>query len=61
VLELLDPIPPGWPRDRLMAELERRIETATGALLREGISGLEIRAKIPSLCRDAPTEQPRNS
>jgi 1-acyl-sn-glycerol-3-phosphate acyltransferase len=35
VLEFLDPIPPGWPRRRVMAELERRIETATAALLRE--------------------------
>jgi 1-acyl-sn-glycerol-3-phosphate acyltransferase len=35
VLEFLDPIPPGWPRPRLMAELERRIETATSALLHE--------------------------
>src|SRR5271165_3118573 len=36
VLEFLDPIPPGRPRRRLMAELEQRIETATAALLREG-------------------------
>jgi 1-acyl-sn-glycerol-3-phosphate acyltransferase len=35
VLEFLDPIPPGWPRRRVMAELERRIETATAALRRE--------------------------
>jgi len=35
VLEFLDPIPPGWPRRRIMAELEQRIETATAALLRE--------------------------
>ena len=35
VLEFLDPIPPGRTRPRLMAELERRIETATAALLRE--------------------------
>jgi 1-acyl-sn-glycerol-3-phosphate acyltransferase len=34
-LEFLDPIPAGWPRPRLMAELERRIETATGQLERE--------------------------
>jgi 1-acyl-sn-glycerol-3-phosphate acyltransferase len=33
-LEFLEPIPPGWPRDRLMAELERRIETATAELER---------------------------
>lgn len=35
-LEFLDPIPPGRPRRRLMAELEQRIETATAALEREG-------------------------
>jgi 1-acyl-sn-glycerol-3-phosphate acyltransferase len=35
VLEFLDPIPAGWPRRRVMAELEQRIETATAALLRE--------------------------
>lgn len=32
VLEFLDPIPAGWPRRRLMAELEERIEAATAAL-----------------------------
>ena len=37
ILEFLDPIPPGRTRPRVMAELERRIETATAALLREGI------------------------
>ncbi len=36
VLEFLEPIPTGRTRPRLMAELERRIETATAALLREG-------------------------
>ena len=36
ILEFLDPIPRGRTRPRLMAELERRIETATAALLREG-------------------------
>ena len=36
ILEFLEPIPPGRTRPRLMAELERRIETATAALLREG-------------------------
>jgi len=35
VIEFLEPIPPGWPRRRLMAELEQRIETATAALLCE--------------------------
>jgi 1-acyl-sn-glycerol-3-phosphate acyltransferase len=36
VLEFLEPIPPGRTRPRVMAELERRVETATAALLREG-------------------------
>jgi 1-acyl-sn-glycerol-3-phosphate acyltransferase len=35
ILEFLEPIPPGWPRRQVMAELEQRIETATAALLRE--------------------------
>jgi 1-acyl-sn-glycerol-3-phosphate acyltransferase len=35
LLEFLEPIPPGWPRRRLMAELERRVETATAALENE--------------------------
>lgn len=35
ILEFLDPIPPGWPRAQLMAELKQRIETATDALVRE--------------------------
>jgi 1-acyl-sn-glycerol-3-phosphate acyltransferase len=36
IIEFLEPIPPGWPRARLMAELEQRIETATAALASEG-------------------------
>jgi 1-acyl-sn-glycerol-3-phosphate acyltransferase len=36
VLEFLEPIPPGRTRPRVMAELERRVESATAALLREG-------------------------
>jgi 1-acyl-sn-glycerol-3-phosphate acyltransferase len=35
VLEFLEPIPPGRPRRRVMAELEERVEAATAALLRE--------------------------
>ena len=35
VLEFLDPIPPGWPRRRVMAELEQGIEIAAAVLLRE--------------------------
>lgn len=36
ILEFLEPIPPGRTRPRVMAELERRIENATAALVREG-------------------------
>jgi 1-acyl-sn-glycerol-3-phosphate acyltransferase len=36
VLEFLDPIPPGWPRRRVMEELERRVEAATAALVAQG-------------------------
>jgi 1-acyl-sn-glycerol-3-phosphate acyltransferase len=35
LLEFLEPIPPGWPRRRLMPELEQRIEAATAALERQ--------------------------
>jgi 1-acyl-sn-glycerol-3-phosphate acyltransferase len=35
ILEFLDPIPPGWSRAQLMAELEQRIETGTDVLVRE--------------------------
>jgi 1-acyl-sn-glycerol-3-phosphate acyltransferase len=34
-LEFLEPIRPGWSRRRVMTELEKRVETATTALLRE--------------------------
>jgi 1-acyl-sn-glycerol-3-phosphate acyltransferase len=33
VLEFLEPIPPGMKREAFMALLERRIETATAAIL----------------------------
>jgi 1-acyl-sn-glycerol-3-phosphate acyltransferase len=46
VLEFLEPIPPGWPRRRLMAELEQRMETATAALLRDG-EALNEPASLP--------------
>ena len=46
VLEFLEPIPPGWPRRRVMAELERRIETATAALLREARAPLKEPASL---------------
>ncbi len=50
VLEFLEPIPPGWPRRRLMVELEQRIEAAATALEREAEAavrdlGLPGRAK----------------
>jgi 1-acyl-sn-glycerol-3-phosphate acyltransferase len=41
-LEFLEPIPPGWPRQRLMPELERRIETGTAALLREAAAQRQV-------------------
>ncbi|HYL32982.1 MAG TPA: lysophospholipid acyltransferase family protein [Stellaceae bacterium] len=36
LVEILPPIAPGTPRPTFMAELERRIETATDALIAEG-------------------------
>jgi len=33
VLEVLDPIPPGLPREAFAARLEREIETATDRLI----------------------------
>lgn len=47
LVEFLEPIPPGWPRKKLMAELERRIETATRALEREAGSAREAQAGAP--------------
>jgi len=60
VLEFLDPIPPGWSRDRLMAELERRIETATVALEREGMNIASARASDQVLFSGSPKGQTRN-
>lgn len=45
ILEFLDPIPPGRTRPRVMAEVERRIETATAALLREGSTRMKARPR----------------
>jgi len=64
ILEFLDPIPPGRTRPRVMAELERRIETATAALLREGQptrrKPLPAQAPTPALPRARRRErQPR--
>jgi 1-acyl-sn-glycerol-3-phosphate acyltransferase len=60
ILEFLEPIPPGRTRPRVMAELERRIETATTALLREARSGAAPRATKQRSFRDAPKGQARN-
>ena len=60
VLEFLEPIPPGRTRPRLMAELERRVETATAALLREGQGGAPVRARRQPSFRDAPKGRARN-
>jgi 1-acyl-sn-glycerol-3-phosphate acyltransferase len=62
-LELLEPIPPGWPRLRLMAELERRIEAATAALEQEA-EGERRRAAAGSFLKGsahaaAETNRPR--
>jgi 1-acyl-sn-glycerol-3-phosphate acyltransferase len=46
VLEFLEPIPPGRPRRAMMAELERRIETATSALVQEGEATMPARRMI---------------
>jgi 1-acyl-sn-glycerol-3-phosphate acyltransferase len=49
VLEFLDPIAPGWPRRKLMEEIERRIESATAALVREGRAAGAAPARAASL------------
>jgi 1-acyl-sn-glycerol-3-phosphate acyltransferase len=45
VLEFLEPIPPGRPRRRVMAELEQRIEAASAALLREADTVVSARSR----------------
>jgi 1-acyl-sn-glycerol-3-phosphate acyltransferase len=57
VLEFLDPIPPGWPRREVMAELERRIETATTALLREAEAAPCTLSPASALAATAAREQ----
>jgi 1-acyl-sn-glycerol-3-phosphate acyltransferase len=54
ILEFLDPIPPGRTRPRLMAELERRIETATAGLLREGLGATAPRPRLRANYTRAP-------
>jgi 1-acyl-sn-glycerol-3-phosphate acyltransferase len=56
-LEFLEPIAPGWSRQRLMSELQRRIETATAALLRAGTAEQQLNARLSKrMCRDTPPE-----
>jgi 1-acyl-sn-glycerol-3-phosphate acyltransferase len=57
ILEFLDPIPPGRTRPRVMAELERRIESATAALLREGEAARRISASRQALAAADPPGQ----
>ena len=54
ILEFLEPIPPGRTRPRVMAELERRIETATAALLREGANTTAARPQLRANYTRAP-------
>jgi 1-acyl-sn-glycerol-3-phosphate acyltransferase len=61
VLEFLDPIPPGWPRREVMAELERRIETATTALLREAEAAPCTLSPASALAATAAREQGETS
>jgi 1-acyl-sn-glycerol-3-phosphate acyltransferase len=58
-LEFLEPIPPGWPRRRLMEELEQRIEAATAGLEREAKEGrCEIAAATFTGAGGAPETSP---
>lgn len=55
VLKILEPIAPGLPRRELMAELERRIETATAELEREAMAGYraagnQSSSPLPRIC-----------
>lgn len=62
-LEFLEPIPPGWPRGRFMAELEQRIETATTALEHAGGDvrrpGAAARTPLTAPAGAAPETSPR--
>jgi 1-acyl-sn-glycerol-3-phosphate acyltransferase len=51
ILEFLDPIPPGWPRRRLLTELESRIEAATTALEDEADAAGVAATPPPDACR----------
>jgi 1-acyl-sn-glycerol-3-phosphate acyltransferase len=63
LLEFLEPIPPGWPRRRLMAELEHRIEAATAALERQAEGargGLATPGLVRRLDREAEEISPHH-
>jgi 1-acyl-sn-glycerol-3-phosphate acyltransferase len=52
-VEFLDPIAPGLDQETFMAELERRIETATMALIREHADGADLAAAEARYARGA--------
>jgi 1-acyl-sn-glycerol-3-phosphate acyltransferase len=62
ILEFLEPMPPGLPRARLMAELEARIEAATTALEEEALAaGPAANRRADAVCgssRDGPSPLP---
>jgi 1-acyl-sn-glycerol-3-phosphate acyltransferase len=45
VVEILEPIPPGLPRDTFFVEVQTRIEEASDRLLREGQAELGLLPK----------------
>ena len=55
-LEFLDPIPPGLDQEAFMAEIERRIETATMALIREHAGPEDLAAAEDRFARGAANE-----
>jgi 1-acyl-sn-glycerol-3-phosphate acyltransferase len=52
----LDPMPPGLDADVFMEELERRIETATMALIRENADGEDLAAAEDRYARGVANE-----
>jgi 1-acyl-sn-glycerol-3-phosphate acyltransferase len=55
-LEFLDPIAPGLDQESFMAEIERRIETATMALIREHAAPEDVAAAEDRFARGAGNE-----
>jgi 1-acyl-sn-glycerol-3-phosphate acyltransferase len=47
LVEILDPIPPGLPRDEFFPRVQQDIETASDKLLREGCAALDIPVPTP--------------